>query len=99
MKKSFYKYINAFFVALAVGTLYADTLFELIPSVSFNMIEIEWNKFERFQIIDKSFKSEFSFQYQSTNTLNDHTNQTKPRISLFIWQMVILITSELHKIR
>ena len=33
MKKPYYKYVNAFFVALAVGTLYADTAFELFPVV------------------------------------------------------------------
>ena len=33
MRKPYYKYINAFFIALAVGTLYADLAFELFPVV------------------------------------------------------------------
>jgi hypothetical protein len=33
MKKPYYKYLNAFFTALAVGTLFADTAFELFPVV------------------------------------------------------------------
>jgi hypothetical protein len=33
MKKPYYKYINAFFIALAVGTLFADSAFELFPVV------------------------------------------------------------------
>ncbi|CAF4009015.1 unnamed protein product [Adineta steineri] len=33
MKKPYYKYLNAFFTALAVGTLFADTTFELLPVI------------------------------------------------------------------
>ncbi|CAF1369847.1 unnamed protein product [Rotaria magnacalcarata] len=33
MKKPYYKYLNAFFTALAVGTLFADTAFELFPVI------------------------------------------------------------------
>lgn len=33
MKKPYYKYLNAFFTALAVGTLFADSAFELFPVV------------------------------------------------------------------
>ncbi|CAF1341209.1 unnamed protein product [Rotaria sordida] len=33
MKKPYYKYLNAFFTALAVGTLFADTAFELLPVI------------------------------------------------------------------
>ena len=33
MKKPYYKYLNAFFIALAVGTLFADSAFELFPVV------------------------------------------------------------------
>lgn len=34
MKKPYYKYLNAFFTALAVGTLFADSVYELLPVVS-----------------------------------------------------------------
>jgi hypothetical protein len=40
MRKSYYKYIHAFFIALAVGTLYADTAFELFPAVRTVFIHI-----------------------------------------------------------
>jgi hypothetical protein len=33
MKKPYYKYINAFFTSLAVGTLFSDIVFELLPVV------------------------------------------------------------------
>ncbi|CAF2760847.1 unnamed protein product [Rotaria sp. Silwood2] len=33
MKKPYYKYLNAFFTALAVGTLFADSAFELFPVI------------------------------------------------------------------
>ena len=33
MKKPFYKYINAFFVSVATGALFANSTFELIPAV------------------------------------------------------------------
>ena len=33
MKKPYYRFFNAFFTALAVGTLISDTVFELIPVV------------------------------------------------------------------
>ncbi len=33
MRKPYYKYLNAFFTALAVGTLFADSAFELFPVV------------------------------------------------------------------
>jgi len=33
MKKPYYKYLNAFFTSLAVGTLFADSAFELFPVV------------------------------------------------------------------
>ena len=33
MKKPYYKYFNAFFTALAVGTLFSDAAFELLPVV------------------------------------------------------------------
>lgn len=32
-KKPFYKYFNAFFTALAVGALFANSTFELLPAV------------------------------------------------------------------
>ena len=32
-KKPYYKYINAFFTGLAIGALYANSAFELIPAV------------------------------------------------------------------
>lgn len=46
MKKPYYKYINAFFVALAVGTLYADTAFELFPVVRI----VRWLSPSRFSL-------------------------------------------------
>jgi hypothetical protein len=33
MRKPYYKYLNAFFTALAVGTLFADSAYELFPVV------------------------------------------------------------------
>ncbi|CAF1157917.1 unnamed protein product [Adineta ricciae] len=33
MKKPYYKYFNAFFTALAVGTLFSDAAFELLPVI------------------------------------------------------------------
>lgn len=34
MKKTFYKRLLLYFIALAIGTLYSNALFQLIPEVS-----------------------------------------------------------------
>jgi hypothetical protein len=39
MKKPYYKYLNAFFTALAVGTLFADSAFELFPVVCIRLFQ------------------------------------------------------------
>lgn len=35
MKKTFYKRLLLYFIALAIGTLYSNALFQLIPEVEF----------------------------------------------------------------
>lgn len=40
-KKPAYKYFNAFFTALAVGALFANSMFELVPSVSVCSFDVQ----------------------------------------------------------
>lgn len=38
MKKTFYKRLLLYFIALAIGTLYSNALFQLIPEVEFQLL-------------------------------------------------------------
>lgn len=40
MKKTFYKRLLLYFIALAIGTLYSNALFQLIPEVEFMLLRL-----------------------------------------------------------
>lgn len=42
MKKTFYKRLLLYFIALAIGTLYSNALFQLIPEVGRGLVGLVW---------------------------------------------------------
>ncbi|CAF0784730.1 unnamed protein product, partial [Adineta steineri] len=74
-KKPYYKYLNAFFTALAVGALYADSAFELFPSI--------------IQFDGHSSKS--SSNETQTNETEPANDDDEPTVPYFLWQMLLIV--------
>jgi len=55
MRKTFYKRLLLYFIALAIGTLYSNALFQLIP-------EVEWTRVEN-GVIDVCHTTRLSLDF------------------------------------